>query len=90
MPLPNKTDLSTLDYVYQGQPFVQVEAKTLNTNTLDVVYQAQPFFAVGAGLNVFVKVAGVWKEAVAMYVKNAGVWKTVVDVSVKVGGVWKT
>jgi len=90
MPLPNKTSLSTLDYVYLGQPFVQVEAKTLNTTNLDTVYQAQPFVAVGAGLNVFVNVSGTWKEATAMYVNSAGTWKTVVDVSVNVGGTWKT
>jgi hypothetical protein len=46
MALPNKNDLATLDYVYLGQPFVQVEAKTFGTANLDTVYQAQPFVAV--------------------------------------------
>jgi hypothetical protein len=41
--LPTKADLLTMDYAYQAQPFVNVEAKALNTLTLDYAYQAQPF-----------------------------------------------
>ena len=47
MALPNKDDLATLDYVYLGQPFVQVEAKTLASTSLDIAYLGQPFVAVG-------------------------------------------
>ena len=50
MALPSNTDLATLDVAYLGQPFVQVEAKSLDTETLDVAYLAQPFVAVGPGL----------------------------------------
>ena len=94
MPLPSNTDLATLDIAYLGAPFVNVEAKNLDTETLDVAYLGAPFVAIGSGavtgLNVWVKVSGVWKSATAMYVRASGVWKTVTDVSVKVAGVWKT
>jgi hypothetical protein len=49
MALPSNTDLATLDYAYLGQPFVQVEAKSLDTETLDIAYLGQPFVAVGPG-----------------------------------------
>lgn len=42
----NKTQLSTLDVAYNGQPFVNIVSKTQETNTLDVVYNAQPFYGV--------------------------------------------
>ena len=50
MALPSNTALATLDIAYLGQPFVQVEAKSLDTETLDIAYLAQPFVAVGPGL----------------------------------------
>lgn len=92
MPLPTNTQLATLDIAYQGQPFVVVEAKSLGTNSLDVAYQAQPFVAVGplGGLNVWVRVSGVWKQATAMWVRAGGVWKAVTTVSTRVGGAWKS
>jgi len=44
MALPNKTDLQTMDYSYQGQPFVNVPAKSsIDLTTMDHSYQAQPF-----------------------------------------------
>ena len=49
MVLPSETDLASLNYAYLGQPFVQVEAKALNTVTLDIAYLGQPFVAVGPG-----------------------------------------
>jgi len=95
MPLPSNTDLATLDIAYLGQPFVQVEAKTLDTETLDIAYLGQPFVAVGpgavvSGFNVSVKVAGVWKQASAMYTRVSGVWKAVTTVSTSVSGTWES
>lgn len=91
MPLPSKTDLQTLDIAYLGEPFVQVEAKSLTTTSLDVAYLGEPFVAVGqGGLNVYVKVSGAWKQATAMWVKVSGVWKSVSTVSTRVSGVWKS
>lgn len=93
MPLPNSDNLDSLDYVYLGQPFVQVEAKTLNTQTLDVVYLGQPF--VGAAppstSNVYVNVNGTWKQASQVYVNVSGIWKDVVSdkLYVKVGSSWR-
>ena len=49
MALPSNTNLATLDYAYLGQPFVQVEAKALNSVSMDIAYLAQPFVAVGPG-----------------------------------------
>lgn len=44
MALPTSTDLKTMDYSYQGQPFVNVPAKTgITLTTMDYSYQAQPF-----------------------------------------------
>lgn len=91
MPLPSNTDLGSLDIAYLGAPFVQVEAKSLDTETLDVAYLGAPFVAIGptAGLNVWVKVSGAWKQATAMWVKASGVWKTVSTVSTRASGTWK-
>lgn len=47
MPLPTNTDLATLDYAYLGAPFVDVEAKSLDTVTLDIAYLGAPFVGVG-------------------------------------------
>lgn len=94
MPLPSDTDLCSLDYSYRGAPFVQVEAKSLDSESLDVSYHAEPFVAVGpvpiVGLNVYVRASGVWKQATAVYVRAGGAWKTVSTISTRVGGVWKS
>jgi hypothetical protein len=93
MALPSETDLATLDYAYLGQPFVQVEAKSLDTETLDIAYLGAPFVAVGpgavTGFNVYVNASGVWKQATAMYVRDGGTWKAVTTVSTRATGVWK-
>lgn len=94
MPLPSSTDLATLDYIYLGAPFVQVEARPISTASLDTAYQGAPFVAVGpiaaAGLNIYVRVTGAWKQASAMFVRVAGSWKNVASVSTRVGGAWRT
>ena len=44
MALPTPTNLKTMDYAYQAQPFVQVPSKSaVITNTMDYAYLAQPF-----------------------------------------------
>jgi hypothetical protein len=45
MALPTDTEIKTLDFVYLGAPFLQVEAKNLNTGSLDIVYLGMPFVA---------------------------------------------
>ena len=96
MPLPSNSDLATLDYAYLGAPFAQVEAKSLGSETLDIAYLGAPFVAVGpgaappSGLNVYVKISGVWKQASAMYVRVSGAWKAVTTVSTRVSGTWKS
>lgn len=94
MPLPSNTDLAKLDIAYLGQPFIQVESKSLDTEKLDIAYLGQPFVAVGpttvTGLNVYVKVSGVWKQATAMWVKDSGTWKSVSTVSTRASGTWKS
>jgi hypothetical protein len=96
MPLPTNTDLATLDVAYLGQPFVRVEAKSLDTETLDIAYQAQPFVAVGpsatppSGLNIWANVSGVWKQASAVYVNVSGTWKTATAIRPNVAGAWKS
>ena len=93
MPLPSKTDLSTLDYAYQGAPFVNVEAKPLATASLDVAYQGAPFAALAAlaqSLNVYVRASGLWNQATALFVNVSGTWKSVTTLSVNAAGTWKT
>lgn len=44
--LPSKSDLETMDYAWQAQPFVNVSAASdLDTDSMDVPWQAQPFIA---------------------------------------------
>ena len=90
MPLPSKSDLQKLDIAYLGQPFVQVEATSLNTKTRDVAYLGEPFVVAASGFNVYVLASGVWKAASAIYVKVSGVWKAATSVYVKAAGVWKS
>lgn len=95
MPLPSNTDLAKLDTAYLGQPFVQVEAKSLDTETLDIAYLGQPFVAVGpaavvSGFAVWANVSGVWKVASAIYVNVSGTWKTATAVNANVSGTWKS
>jgi len=95
MPLPNSNNLNSLDYVYLGQPFVQVEAKSLSSQNLDIVYQAQPFVGAAGNPplpNVYVNVNGTWKQASQVYVNVSGVWKDVVNdkLYVKIGASWKS
>ena len=92
MPLPNRDNLTSLDYVYLGQPFVQVEAKSLSSQNLDIVYQAQPFVGALPPSNVYVNVNGTWKQASQVYVNVSGVWKDVVNdkLYVKIGASWKS
>ena len=44
MALPTAATLITLDYSYCGEPFCNVEAKSLTTVTLDYSFRAEPFF----------------------------------------------
>ncbi len=43
MALPTKTDLLLMGYSHLGSPFVDVEAKALNTVRLDVSHLGRPF-----------------------------------------------
>lgn len=97
MALPNKDDLDSLDYAYLGEPFINIEAKSLNTQNLDYAYLGEPF--VGAtvaaapptgAFTVYGKVAGVWQQASEIHTKVGGSWKVVTEVYVKDAGVWKS
>lgn len=48
MPLPNSADLLTMDFAFQGQPFVIVASSGINLETMDFAFQGQPF--VGNGM----------------------------------------
>ncbi len=53
--IPTKTELETMDYSYQGQPFVNVPAKeNIDTTTMDYSYLAQPFVTNPAGGGVVI------------------------------------
>ena len=96
MALPNSNDLTSLDYVYLGQPFVQVETTSLSSQNLDIVYLGQPFVGATSSSfstsNVYVNINGIWKQASQVYVNVSGVWKELVDdkLYVKIGASWKS
>lgn len=94
MPLPNSNNLGSLDVVYLGQPFVQVEARRLSSENLNIVYLAQPFVGAAASLtsNVYVNINGTWKQASQVFVNVSNVWKIVSNdkLYVKVGASWKS
>ena len=46
MSLPTRDNLLTMDYSYFGQPFVQVPAKSIDTNTMDYSYLGEPFWTI--------------------------------------------
>ena len=44
MALPTPDNLKTMDYAFQGQPFVDVPAKdAVDIETMDYAFQGQPF-----------------------------------------------
>jgi len=50
MALPTNDDLLTMDYVYEGTPFVYVPANTgVDLYTMDYVYQGIPFVVNSGG-----------------------------------------
>lgn len=49
MAKPTKSDLQALDYDWFGEPFADVEAKSLSTESLDVAYFGEPFVGATAG-----------------------------------------
>jgi hypothetical protein len=49
MPAPTQTNLLTLDFYQNGQPFCNVLAPSGTTGNLDYYQNAQPFFAYAGG-----------------------------------------
>ena len=44
MALPIKSDVETMDYSYQGQPFVDIPGRSdVDTTTMDYSWLGQPF-----------------------------------------------
>lgn len=94
MALPNRDNLDSLDVVYLGQPFVQVEVRRLSSENLNIVYLGQPFVGAPAPItsNVYVNINGTWKQASQVFVNIDNVWKSVSSdkLNVKVGASWKS
>ena len=95
MALVTPTTLKTMDYAFQGQPFVDVPAKdTVDIKTMDYAYRAQPFVrnygAAAVGINMQINIGDVWKDATGIQINIGDVWKTVTKVELNVGDVWKT
>ena len=59
MPAPSKTNLLTLDFYQNGQPFCNVLAGNAGSNATDFYQNAQPFYAVGSTAITIVSVSGV-------------------------------
>lgn len=49
MSLPTSTELNTLSFVSEGQPYATYQPSTADTLTLAFVSDGQPFYAQGAG-----------------------------------------
>ena len=45
MSLPTSAQLITMDFAFQGQPFVTFAKGSISTSTLDYALQGQPFLA---------------------------------------------
>lgn len=43
MALPTTDDIKTMDYGFEGQPFVNVPAKDIDLTTMDYAFEGQPF-----------------------------------------------
>ena len=44
MALPNSDNLKTMDFAWQGAPFVEIPAKaSIDTKTMDYVWRGAPF-----------------------------------------------
>jgi hypothetical protein len=88
-----QNELLSLDYIYQGQPFVEVPLDNVELGGLDVAYQGSPFFVSSPSpldyYDIFVKVNGGWKQVYEIYFRINGSWKTVNDVQMKSTGTWK-
>jgi len=95
MSLPTPANLTTMDYAYLGQPFVNVPAKTgMSLGSMDYAYLGQPFVtnpdAPAAGTVVKINIGDVFKDYVGMQINIGDVWKTVAGVSINIGDTWKT
>ena len=52
MPLPSRTTILKMDFVYKGQPYVRVaSAKSQDLNKLDFVYKAEPLWGLNWNLS---------------------------------------
>jgi hypothetical protein len=59
MPAPSKTNLLTLDFYQNGQPFCNVLAGSAGTNSTDFYQNAAPFYAIGSnGTSISVNAIG--------------------------------
>ncbi len=74
MALPTPTDLKTLDWSFQGQPFCDVSAKsTITLAGMDYSFQAQPLVANEAGEAPSTNIKAVSGVAYASIKKIAGI-----------------
>lgn len=55
MSLPAATELNTLSYVSEGQPFAAYQPSTADTLTMSFVFAGQPFYAQGTSVAASVR-----------------------------------
>lgn len=80
MALLSRINILTMDYSFQGQPYVQVASKNgINLDSMDYVFQARPFW--GFKLCNISKVSGVIESSIKII---SGIIKTNID---KISGV---
>lgn len=84
MAIPKKPDLIGMDYSFQGQPFVNVPARSdIDTAGMDYSFQGQPFVT-----NPDNVIVGGWTtKSLKAYIGGTWVSK---PLKVYIGGIWVT
>jgi hypothetical protein len=95
MALPTSTDIKTMDYSFNGEPFMYVITRaTPDPLSMDFSYDGEPFAfnpngQGGAGTHMQVNIGDVWKTVTGLQINIGDSWKTVTRVQQNIGDVWK-
>lgn len=87
-------NLKSLDYGFDGSPFVNVPAKTgMNLGSMDYAYAGQPFVpnpdAATSGNVKQINIADSWKTITGMQINISDSWKAVASLKINIGDSWK-
>jgi len=66
MALPSITDIETMNYAYNGAPFVDIWTNQIDTPDMDYLYQAKPFGINAVAYVVTTSISSINKMAYAV------------------------